>query len=1054
MLINRCWNCMEDLGGNTVCPKCGFNPEMHKLLPYALRPNTILHGKYLIGNVLGQGGYGITYIGFDLTLELKVAIKEYFPTDKAMRSNERGNMLYWRRSDSGEEIWRSGCNQFLFEARKMAKINSVPEIVSVRDTFEENNTAYIVMDFVPGVTMKDYMHKNGCFRFDECVELLLPMIEGLDRVHRQGIIHRDISPDNLMITPEGKVYLLDLGAAKDMKDSRNQTVAASKKGFSPIEQNSSSGQVGPWTDVYALAASIYYCVYGKLVPHSLARFEEDTLEFPQKAKNPLTPQQIAVLKKGLAIKQELRYQTAMEFYIALRDSLSGKKGKKISKKTGRILGIAAAAAAAVAAAGLLLVSKPWMPSVEIYGNNGPYPGAYFAIAEGKNEYYIDLDNALVRVPYDQEQGSFFLDTGEIIYDQVDSIYGDGSGSLNLAEDKLYTVYFGGAGKSDYLIAMNHDGSEQEQLLELPYDHTNLQYVKLSNGQEYFYYLMDDGSVEGEYHFRLYRYGLKAGTAEQLVAEEASWFAVFDKYVYYTVWNEEKQISCLYRVTLDGGSAELLDDTHGFWDGVVADGQLYLIQARDAHGAYSVGMIACNAEGKPVQEGKGIFGIDWQNVSWTVGGGWIYYWENGTNALYRIRLDGTENSRILEGYQYHRLSYSGSQLYFQDGMVKEDGTFHPYQAYIARDDGSTVVSCGFELKDLVNEDGVRFVIDSGEARVVGYSGTSRDIILPLEFNGYPLNDDVNWDEFVSDHVPVEELHFYATMQEEELVYTKNANGVIITGYTGKITGAVDHVAVPTQIAGMPVVRIEEEAFASCTFKRVYLPKQLQEVGYRAFHNCADLLYAVFPETLTYIEAEAFAGCSFAGADVVLPEGLTSLGGFFLDGCSPKTVTLPASLKNIGDGFLANCGGDYQVDKSHSLLKAQKGVLLSKDGSVLYAFPCDRKGSYKVPETVKEIYAYAFYGCRITELKLPEGLQTIGEKAFMYSKGLKTLEIPKSVTAIGAEAFYHTGLESVKIKWGVAGKEGAFDDGVKIGYYTSGSKPSGGSSGGSTPSFSLN
>jgi len=1054
MLINRCWNCMEELGGHTTCPKCGFNPEGHKFLPYALKPNTILHGKYLIGNVLGQGGYGITYIGFDLTLELKVAIKEYFPTDKVMRSNERGNMLFWRRGEGAETSWRTGCDQFLFEARKMAKINSIPEIVSVRDTFEENNTAYIVMDFVPGVTMKDYMRKNGCFRFDDCVQLLLPLIEGLDRVHRQGIIHRDISPDNLMITPEGKVYLLDLGAAKDMKDSRSTTVAASKKGFSPIEQNSSSGQVGPWTDVYALAASVYYCIYGKVVPPSLSRFEEDTLQFPEKARQPLTQKQIAVLKKGLAVKQELRYQTAMEFYIALRDAISGKSDQKVNKKTGLILGGLAAAAAVVAGAAFLLTSKPWLPSVEEYGNSAPYASAYFAVAEKESEYFIDLDFALVRVPYNEENNTFYVDSGEIIYDQDDAVYGDGIGSLNLTEEKLYAVYYGGEGNPDFLVAMNHDGSEQETLLELPYDHTGLQYAKLSNGKEYFYYLADDGSEAGVYHLRLNRFGLEEKTAQQLVQEEVNWFTVHGKYVYYTLLQEETQSYSLYRMELDGSNAQLLDDIHGYWDGVVADDQLYLVQSKDVNGAHSLGMVACDKDGKPLQEGKGIFGIDWEHVDWIVGGGWIYYWPEGTDELYRIRLDGTENSRILKGYQYHRLSYSNGELYFQDGFEKEDGTFHPYQGYIVSNDGGNLVSCGFELKDLVNADGVRFVIDNGQARVVGYTGTATDVILPQEFNGYPLNDAVNWDEFVSENVPRENLHFYMLMQESELVYSKNADGVTITGYTGKVSGAVDHVAIPTEIAGMPVVRIEAGAFENCTFKRVYLPKQLQEIGTGAFRGCEKLAGAVFPETLTYIESEAFADCSFAGAEVVLPEGLTSLGSFFLKGCQPASVKLPDSLKNIGDGFLAQCGGKYLVNKSHSLLKSENGVLLSKNGSVLYAFPCDRTGKYTMPETVKEIYAYAFYGCQIEELKLPDGLETIGEKAFMYSKNLKTLEIPKSVKSIGAEAFYYTGLESVKIKWGVTGKEGAFESGTSVSYYSSGNKSgSSGGGGGSVPSFSL-
>ena len=828
MQINRCWNCMEDLGERDCCPNCGFDPEKQENAAFALRPNTILHGKYLVGNVLGQGGYGITYIGLDLALELKVAIKEYYPAGKAMRNNEKGNALYWRKSDSPEESWRNGCIQFLSEARKMARINSIPEIVSVRDTFEENNTAYIVMDYVPGMTMKEYLKKNGLLTFEECVKLLSPVIDGLDKVHRQGLIHRDISPDNLMLTPEKKVYLLDLGAAKDMKDKIGGDVSASKRGFSPIEQDTSTGSIGPWTDVYALAATIYYCVYGKLIPSSMKRYEQDTLSFSGKAKKPLTNKQIAVLKKALAIQQEGRYQSVKEMLTALQEACESKK-----KKGGKLVAAIAGIAAVAAAAAMLIVNKPWLPEVVEYGSSGPYFSANFVAVEDKFEYFTDLDNALVRVPYNEEDETFYLDTAEVIYEQNDAHVDDVIGGLNLSEDKLYATYYGGRDSEGvlhegYLLSMNHDGTDLQQLQVIPYEATSTQYIKLSNGEEYLYYLMDDGSEEGAYHLYLYRFNLQTMTQEQLREGEVQWYGLYKKCLYYTVWDEDAGKYLLYRATTDGKGGKLVDDVHNFWNGVVVDDRLYLVQLTDAKGVYSVGLVQCGEDGKPIEEGTGIFGVDWTNATWTVGGGWVYYNESGSDELNRIRLDGTEKQCIYSGYQYHNLSYHNSRLYFQDGTM-EGETFHPYQAYIAASDGSWIAQCGFAMDYLTDEQGVRYVIEDDQAKAVGYVGTEEDVILPLEFNGYPFNDDVKWEEFVSENVPITDLHFYALMEESELTYTKDASGITITGYSGMKTGDISQVAIPTEIDGVPVDQSVYESLTDKYIKNSTVTTETTEAG---------------------------------------------------------------------------------------------------------------------------------------------------------------------------------------------------------------------------------
>ena len=296
--------------GTRYCPACGFDNQNTEQAPYALRCNSILHGRYLVGKVLGKGEFGITYIGLDLTLEIKVAIKEYFPMGEAIREQSGTSSLQWNYSGEGAALRRKGYENFLKEARKMAKLDQVSSIVRVRDTFLENETAYIVMDYVEGTTLKEAIRKNGTMTFSECVKFLRPMLLDLEKVHKQGMIHRDISPDNIMVKKDGSVCLLDLGAAKDMTAAKGpESQMVTKKGFSPLEQYADEGDIGPWTDVYALCATIYYCITGKVLPAAIDRIEQDNLQFPEHLREPLTPEATDALTAGLALKSGERIQS-------------------------------------------------------------------------------------------------------------------------------------------------------------------------------------------------------------------------------------------------------------------------------------------------------------------------------------------------------------------------------------------------------------------------------------------------------------------------------------------------------------------------------------------------------------------------------------------------------------------------------------------------------------------------------------------------------------------------------------------------------------------------
>ena len=302
---------MEEIQGYP-CPHCGFDPRSVEGIEYALPMGTILAGKYLVGRVLGQGGFGITYVGWDIALERKVAIKEYYPSGQVSR-NPGSRGLTWYTSVQSQQAKQNGTQMFLKEARKMSKVDDIPNVVRVRDLFQENETAYIVMDFVEGETLKARLEKTGPLPWEQAKDIFLPAIQAMEQVHKAGLVHRDISPDNLMLTPDGKVKILDLGAAKDLSVNNGaSSMQVAKGGFSPFEQYTQRGSSGPWTDVYAMAATVYYTLTGKLPPVATDRVVEDTISWEEPGLKALSAQALEALQKAMVISAKNRMQSMEE----------------------------------------------------------------------------------------------------------------------------------------------------------------------------------------------------------------------------------------------------------------------------------------------------------------------------------------------------------------------------------------------------------------------------------------------------------------------------------------------------------------------------------------------------------------------------------------------------------------------------------------------------------------------------------------------------------------------------------------------------------------------
>ena len=390
MELNKCFGCMEEIQGYP-CPHCGFDPRRVTGIEYALPVGTILAGKYLVGRVLGQGGFGITYVGWDIALERKVAIKEYYPSGQVSR-NPGSRGLTWYTSVQSQQAKQNGTQIFLKEARKMSKVDDIPNVVRVRDLFQENETAYIVMDFVEGETLKARLEKTGPLPWEQAKGIFLPAIQAMEQVHQAGLVHRDISPDNLMLTPGGKVKILDLGAAKDLSVNNGaSSMQVAKGGFSPFEQYTQRGSSGPWTDVYAMAATVYYTLTGKLPPVATDRVVEDTISWEEPGLKALSAQALEALQKAMVISAKTRMQSMEELEKGLYSTAvkpepapapqpvqeaqpepqptpepapqaQSESKPKAGKKSGKKLWIAAAAVIAVVLCGALVWANAGKPA--------------------------------------------------------------------------------------------------------------------------------------------------------------------------------------------------------------------------------------------------------------------------------------------------------------------------------------------------------------------------------------------------------------------------------------------------------------------------------------------------------------------------------------------------------------------------------------------------------------------------------------------------------------------------------------------------------------------
>lgn len=315
-LDTLCLHCMDNDSGERTCPNCGSPFGINAASPQQLVPRTLLHGQYLIGRVLRQGSFGISYLAWDTMMDTKVVVNEYMPEGIAERS--AGQTTVRPISPACQEQYEFGLDCFLEEARSLKKLGRNPGIVSVETMFRDNRTAYLVTEFLDGTSLEAFLdRRERTMSFESAQRILVPAMDALVSVHNEGGVHGALSPASFFLSKSGKVKLVGFGVARQAlaKKTRNQSLL--KEGYAPEEQYRPSGVQGPSTDVYGMAATFYRAITGKVPPPALDRLAEDQLVPPSQLGVSMPPVAEKALMKALAVRAAERFLSIDEFRSAL-----------------------------------------------------------------------------------------------------------------------------------------------------------------------------------------------------------------------------------------------------------------------------------------------------------------------------------------------------------------------------------------------------------------------------------------------------------------------------------------------------------------------------------------------------------------------------------------------------------------------------------------------------------------------------------------------------------------------------------------------------------------
>ena len=943
----RCYGCMRKLpAADEACPHCGYDRRAATFNRNHLTPGSELNDRYVIGRALGLGSFGNTYIGWDTRENVRVTIKEFLPSTIAYhRAGDQQVQFY---SPEGRALFEKGLQTFSDETAVLRRLTDGECVNRILDYVSENGTGYAVMEYMSGETLKARLAQCRTVGFDEAMDILAPVLRTLDLAHRNGLLHRDISPDNIFLCDDGRVKLLDFGSAQfDLLQGSDVSVVL-KNGYSPPEQYVPHMLVGPWTDVFGAAATLYKMLTGIVPPDAMQRRHEDVLMRPSDLDCALPPEAETALLRALSLQPEDRYATAQAFLNALtqEDGESG-ESKRLPKAVWFVLIAVLAAAAVLMAVMLSGRNRPQKPTdaettAQIEETTESVPQAqdsqivyYERFAPDTLEPVQTSSGAFAALPYavftqDGKKGLVSSD-GQIVLDaSYASVVWDTAQQKFLLDGK--TCWDEQTGTSEPTVFTPVEGAPD--LSDSTYQFSDMLYRVTKSGNR-----IPQTAAEGSYLVGTSPYGIV--TRGSLLVDQ--------------IYEKATPLSC--------GISALYKD--GKWT-------YYNAYGVDVFGRSMDGTLYPN--GIPFSYSEGVVPVyDTDSRLWG-------YADTAGNTVIEPRF--TLALPPVQGIAWVRTEEGFGTLPITDGGQKIVGKCGENVTYSAQpESGLLVIEGNGAMWDFTPEN-VPWLSFCSKIRTVRFDGS----ISYIGANAFKNCIALSSAALPTDLRDIGPFAFYGCGMLRTLNLPANLATIGDAAFA-HCDGLADFVTPETleslgyaafsgdtalqSVAVSGTLKLPDYAFYGCTALTTADLSAADLIGSGAFEGCTALATIKLPAKASAIGSRAFFGCA-ALESVRVPMGVSTVEPSTFGDCAAlKTVTLPDGLKVIEQDAFSGC------------------IALS---------------GLSLPPTLTHIGARAFSGCRgLQNALVPDSVTRIDDYAFSGCTGVSSFDLKDTVQILGSHVF---------------------------------------------------
>ena len=1007
-----CSRCMREMEDDGICPHCGLDNDIIENNAPALEMYTLLENRYQLGSVIGSGGFGITYAAWDEKLWIPVAVKEYYPKEWVMRDCSVTDEITVRQEFQREYL--IGKERFVRESRVLAMLQEIPGIVKVYDSFEENQTAYIVMEYVHGVTIDQYVKEQG-LHHGKILQMMRQLVDALAAVHRQGVLHRDITPQNILVQGDGSVKLIDFGAAARI-GQQGSTIILTQY-YAPIEQyDRDNGRLGPWTDVYGVSATLYALLTGEEPQESVARLQRDRLNLDRQKLEIRTYQRKAI-QNGLVVHPDRRTQSMEEFRSELYHLPLPEEVLRRRRFMHRVEAVSAVVMALMFVVLINFTCGFPLGNGLMYSLRGD---GFHVVSERVQFEEREIPERQMGLPVSAvEESAFQGDAALRVLTIPGSVQWIGNMAFNrcLALEQV-NMKEGVRQIGDYAFA----------------ECGKLNTVYLPDSLEFFAVNAFEGTSP-----QITLWGHHGSTAESRLHGTDFNFAVREEYQ--------------TEPTEDGVAISVCGDTRGrlvlpsvidgewvtaFSEGLTIADTTEEIVLPDHLLRLDFGILSGKENMKKVTLGSqtrilGNGALKESNVEQLVIPGYLE--EVGDEALYRTRLDEIV---FPEGLKHVGRKAFGETAF--DRIVLPDGVEDiGEQAFTAcvqmkevrLPEGITELAKGL-FENCIRLEQVNIPSTAVSIRLYAFRGCRlmETLLIPEnidEIDAYAFAECTGL-RYVAMPEKLEEANIYMFDGcSNEMVFAGNGdhaakkfaeykhynfedeslwNENIVVGRDGDKTFALEEIVessviLPsynrsTQTIITNVSAMSEER--NDVIQEIILPRYATLIDTKAFTNLAALRSVLFPDTLRQIGSLTFAGCVQL-EQIDLPDGLEMIGDLAFMNCRSLTkLDLPDSVYNIEECAFFGCGNVEQIHIPAEMALLPDGIFgrtnieqIVVPGNISKVrcafFECDRLRTAKLQEGVRSMWE-SFAGCSSLEsVTIPDSLEIITQNTFGGCTSLK-------------------------------------------------------------------